>query len=234
MKHHGATRRALVTGGNSGIGRALLKELSARGWEIEFCGRNEETLEAAAREFPNGFARRCDLRNPLELLAYLQDVAQRGPLDLVVNNAGLYNPSPLDSQTPQAVDDLVSTNLIAPIRVVQECLKRHLLLPGSTVITISSVAADTAFDGSAVYGATKAGLSQAMRVARQELRSKGIRFCNIHPGATRTPAWGDLADDLSNKLMSPESVAQVVLAACLDHPDVVVEEMILRPPTGDL
>jgi NAD(P)-dependent dehydrogenase (short-subunit alcohol dehydrogenase family) len=227
-------RRALVTGGSSGIGRELVIGLSHRRWDVEFCGRNEAGLLETSRLAGSHRFHRCDVTNPDQLESMLSQLTTAGPLDLLINNAGQFQPAPLLEHTREQIEACISTNLVAPVVLLQHLVNLGLLGRNALVINILSVSADTVFPGCTWYGASKAGLGQAMRVARQELRHMGIRICNVTPGATLTPAWGNQGQNLADRLMPSAALAECILQACLSDGSVLVEEMVLRPPGGDL
>ena len=226
--------RALVTGGSSGIGRELVLGLDSRGWQVDFCGRNADGLDETARHTNSAMGFQCDLALHSDTLKLVRELAARGSLNLLVNNAGSFQPGLLESQDASMIAREIQINLVAPLQLLSELLRADLLSRGSRIITILSVAANTVFSGSSIYGGAKAGLAQAMNVVREELREKGILVCNVHPGATLTPAWGEQGQKLAEKLMPAESLARIILDSCLGDPRVLVEELVLRPPTGDL
>ncbi|HLB00797.1 MAG TPA: SDR family NAD(P)-dependent oxidoreductase, partial [Bacteroidota bacterium] len=104
-----------------------------------------------------------------------------------------------------------------------------------SIFNILSNAAVKTFEGSSAYTATKAGLLGLGRVLREELRTRDVRVHNILPGATDTAMWSP-SDRKKHRprMMSPSGVAAAVVSAYLMPPDVVVDEMVIRPITGDI
>jgi short-subunit dehydrogenase len=104
-----------------------------------------------------------------------------------------------------------------------------------TIINILSVAAKKIFTNSSIYAASKAGLELFSKVLREEVRELNIRIINIYPGATSTEIWPENAiDKFSDKMMSPEKLANFIYDIYANTSDLSPEEVVVRPITGDL
>jgi NAD(P)-dependent dehydrogenase (short-subunit alcohol dehydrogenase family) len=185
-------RVALVTGGSRGIGRAIAGGFAAAGADLFLCGRNEDSLKAAAMEIERagrvraGFtvadmAKREDVRRLAETA-----VARFGKVDILVNNAGWNIPQPIDQIRDEDWDYLVELNLtscMALTRAVAPGMKER---GWGRVIHISSIMALASTGARNAYSATKAALIGMCRASALDLGTHGITVNCIAPGPIAT------------------------------------------------
>jgi NAD(P)-dependent dehydrogenase (short-subunit alcohol dehydrogenase family) len=195
-----AGKTAWITGGNSGIGLATARLFIAEGANVAITGRNQETLDAAARELgPKLLAINTDVTDVAGLEAAANQTARHfGGLDIVFANAGVPGATPIGQTTLEAFEAIVRTNLTGVFFTVQAALPH--LGTGASVILNGSVHAVLGIPGSSAYAATKAGVRAMVRNLASELASRGIRVNLVVPGATRTPIW-------SGRAPTPEALA---------------------------
>lgn len=168
---------ALVTGGTRGIGKGIVDDL-----------RQDHRVAYTWRTSPPGKAHtgthaiRADLSDPNEAQAIVANVIHHfGQLDIIVNNAGAIETSPLDTHDPDRFRTQFDVNLGAPVALLAAALPH--LKPGAAIVNISSVNAVLPPMGAAIYGATKAALNLWTIGAAKELGPKGIRVNAVAPGA---------------------------------------------------
>ena len=183
-------RVALVTGGGTGIGRGVALALARRGVRVALAGRRPEPLEDAVRELAaaggQGVALPADLRQPGERAALLDRVHNHlGPLDILVNNAGVLIGGPLDTLAGTDVEDMVATNLAAPIDLVRLALP-DLRARRGDIVLVASVMGRVPMPAGTVYGATKAGLIAFGAALRYELDAHGVRLLLVYPPSVDT------------------------------------------------
>ena len=190
MVHIQQPRVALVTGGGTGIGYGIALALARRGVDIALAGRRPEPLADVARELTaagrRAVALPADLRHPSERAALLDRVhAHLGSLDILVNNAGVLVGGPLDTLAGTDVEDMVATNLAAPLDLVRLALPELRARRGSIVL-VASVMGRVPMPAGAVYGATKAGLIAFGAALRYELDAHGVRLLIVYPPSVDT------------------------------------------------
>jgi short-subunit dehydrogenase len=158
-----------------------------------------------------------------------------GPVDVLVNNAGVtVFKDFLDTSIPE-FDSIIATNLLGPAWCLKAALPEMVKRRRGWVFNILSNAAVRTFEGSSAYTASKAGMLGFGRVLREEMKTHGVRVVSILPGATDTPMWSpDARQKYRSRMMSARGVAEAVIAAYLMPSDVVVDEMIIRPIGGDI
>lgn len=186
--------RVAVTGGTSGLGLALVRQLGERGARVVLVARDPTRVERIAREtgahgIVGDVARKEDI-HPLAL----QIVGLLGGLDVLINNASSLGPTPLRLLADTDCEDLelaVATNLIGPFRLTKALLGALAASAregrGAVVLNVSSDAAINAYPGWGAYGASKAALHHLSRIWQEELRGSGVRFLSLDPGDMDTP-----------------------------------------------
>lgn len=182
-----AGRRAIITGGTTGIGRAIAILLASQGTKVFVCGRDPQHLQDALeriREVGEGDGVTIDLTKQEEIDRFVEEGARRlGGIDMVVINAGL----PIDNLEKSEVEDIryiVDTNLTSFLTTAKRALAH--LQPGSDVVIIGSMSAVSRSASSTVYTATKTGVQAFAEALRKELAEKDIKVGNIEPGLTGT------------------------------------------------
>ncbi len=176
---------ALVTGGGSGIGRAVAAVLTRSGYRVAVAGRRMEPLQEVSGE-SGARPYQCDLRDP-ESIGALADsvVADHGRLDALVNNAGVALRKPIEQVCLAEIDDVMRTNLYGPILLTQKCIP-HLRESQGAIVNISSSLATQPQSGQGIYAAAKGGIEAFSRVLALELSEARIRVNVVSPGITRT------------------------------------------------
>src|SRR5712671_5995521 len=188
-----ANKTALITGGNSGIGLATARLFVAEGARVAITGRNQATLQAAAKELgPNALAIVADATDIAATeQAIRQAVEKFGKLDIVFANAGIPGNTPIGGTTLAAFEQVIRTNITSVFFTVQAAAPH--LNDGASIILNGSVISVLGNPGYSAYAASKAGVRAMARVMASELSPRGIRVNVVAPGASRTPIWNGAA-----------------------------------------
>jgi NAD(P)-dependent dehydrogenase (short-subunit alcohol dehydrogenase family) len=221
-------RTAIVTGGSRGIGYGIARAFIERGARVIITARGEAQLsEAAASLGANALANRCDNADPADIARMMDEAWRLGPVDVLVNNAGI---SPFYKRTEHVTvedfDAVVQVNLRGTYFCSVEFAKRAFDAgsPGC-IINVSSAGGVAPLDRLGVYGATKAGMHLLTKSMALEWADRNIRVNAIAPGWTETEftddlfksRWGDKlrADVPMGRFAQPEDVsgAAVFLAS---------------------
>ncbi len=181
---------AVVTGGNSGIGLAIAREFTEQGADVVVFGRNAETLDEAVQSIGNGtLGVQGDVTHLDDLdRLYQETVARFGKIDILVANAGVARPAPLDL-TDEALFDLTSDiNFKGAFFTVQKAVPH--LNDGASIILVTSAGNVKGLPNFSVYVATKAAVRSLARSFSAELLPRGIRVNALSPGPIETPIFG--------------------------------------------
>ena len=179
-------RNALVTGGSRGIGRAIARELALLGASVTLVARSQEGLDEAAGELGVGGIA-ADVTDPAGRARIVAAARERGPLHILVHNAGTNVRGPLVGYDDATIERLIALNLIAPLTLSRDLHPLLRAAGDASVIHIGSVAGHVALPTGVAYAASKAGLAQAARTLALEWAADGIRVNTVAPWYTRTP-----------------------------------------------
>jgi NAD(P)-dependent dehydrogenase (short-subunit alcohol dehydrogenase family) len=195
----------IVTGASRGLGLALARALSDRGWRLIVDARRARELEAATADLDGVVAIAGDVAVPDHRLALVEAAGAR--IDLVVNNASLLGPSPQPALADYPLSELsrvYEVNVFAPLALVQLALPR--LTPGAAILDITSDAAVEPYEGWGGYGSSKAALEQLTAILAAE--HPELRVYTVDPGDMRTKMHQDAfpGEDISDRPPPEESV----------------------------
>ena len=214
--------RVAITGGTSGLGLALVRELHGRGARVAFVARTRDRVEWVAGDLAgvHGVVGDVALKEDVHPVA-LQVVGALGGLDVLVNNASDLGPTPLallaDTDC-EALERALATNLLGPFRLTKAVLGALAASAregrGAVVLNVSSDAAVTAYPRWGAYGASKAALRHLGAIWDAELAAEGVRFLSIDPGDMDTPLHAAAVPDADrDALKRPEDAARELAGA---------------------
>jgi NAD(P)-dependent dehydrogenase (short-subunit alcohol dehydrogenase family) len=195
----------IVTGASRGLGLALTRALSDRGWQLVVDGRDADALRRAVSGLPGVVAVSGDVADPEHRTRLLE--AAGAELDLLVNNASSLGPTPLPALQSYPLDELrrlYEVNVLAPLALTQLALPR--LRPGARVVNVSSDAAREPYESWGGYGSSKAALAQLSAILGAE--HPELRVYAVDPGDMRTRMQQDAfpGEDISDRPPPEESV----------------------------
>ncbi len=185
-------KRAVITGGTTGIGYATAQLFMQEGARVAITGQNPERLEEARRTLgPDVLAIRSDAASVAGAETMMAEVGSAfGGIDVLFLNAGIAAFAPLQQVSEAFFDEQFNINVKGVLFTVQKA--DALLQPGASVIVNSSNSNRVGFPGSVVYAATKAATRSMVRVLASELAARGIRVNAISPGPIETPIFGKM------------------------------------------
>ena len=179
---------ALVTGATSGIGREIALQLAQRGAVVVIHGRSAERSAKVVRDIENSGGK---VRFVAADLTIADDVrrlaAEAGPVDILINNAGIYKFGGTLDVDDATFDEHVNVNLHAPYILIQQLVPGMVGRGGGAVVNVSTLAASVPTSGAGIYGASKAALEQLTRVWADEFGRSGVRVNAVAAGPTDTP-----------------------------------------------
>lgn len=212
-----AGRNIAITGGTSGLGLALVREVLRRGATVAFIARSRDAVRRVAADHARargivGDVSKIDDIYPMSV----QIMAALGKLDVLVNNASDLGPVPLALLADTQCEDFaraLHTNVLGPFRLTKALLGSLAAAArdrsGAVVVNVSSDAAVNAYPGWGAYGASKAALHHMSRIWGEELRAEGIAVMSFDPGDMDTPLHAAAVPDADRtQLKQPEDAAR--------------------------
>ena len=195
MKH------ILITGGGTGIGRALAERFAAKGWRVTIVGRRLELLQEVARDYPDKISIiSADVGSIQDRQKIVAEA--KGTLDLLVHNAAVLGPvGPILDQSPEDWKSHMATNVEGPLFLTQALLPN--LVENSRVVNISSGAAHQGIPGWGMYCTSKAALFMLGQLLKDELAQRNIWFGSVRPGIVDTPMQAEI------RALEPENFPMV-------------------------
>ena len=196
-------RHVVVTGASRGIGEALARECARKGATVTVIARSVDALQRVAAEI-GGNALVADLGDDSVVDTIIEHIERvHGPIDVLVNNAGLETSVPFATDDPRAVRAVARLNLETTMLLTRHVLPGMLSRGSGHVVFVSSLAGVAGFPGMAAYGATKAGVLNFVHSLRRELKRTNVHLTVLAPGPVDTRMWDNVED-------SPPSVRRVV------------------------
>jgi len=226
-----------ITGASSGIGIATLKEFVSVGCNVFASARRVNELNRLTEndsEFQIGIYP-CNVASRTNVDQTFKKISSEYNVNCLINNAGITSFKSAEENSIKEIDEVINTNLLGSIYTIKSVLPHFKKIGGGTIINVLSVVTKKTFTNSSAYTASKMGLLGYARVLREEVRKHNIRVINVIPGATDTPIWSrEMREESSERMMSPESIARLMVSAFLQSDNLVVEDIVVRPLQGDL
>ena len=218
-----AGRRAVVTGGSKGLGKAIAAELLAEGAAVAICSRHAGELEEAAAELRTAagqeqhprqlVALTCDVTDPVQVTDFVAAAtAALGGLDILVNNAGGARPGRFATLTDEDWHEDIEVKLFSQIRCIRAALPHLRASAAPRVININALYArypDPAFLASSVNRASCLSLSKALSI---ELGAEGILVNSVNIGFVETPQWQNIHNKRAPEMPADEFFGQLAKA----------------------
>ena len=207
---------ALVTGATSGIGRATALRLAARGSHVLLSGRNrdrgEQAVAAIRREGGKADFLAADLRGEDGARRLARDA---GPVDILVNNVGIYPFSPTHETSGEQFDAVYDLNVRVPFFLVAELAPGMVERGAGAIVNVTTMVAEFGMPGAALYGSSKAALVLLTKAWAAEYGRAGVRVNAVSPGPTITEGTAELGDGLADggpagRLATADEIAQAI------------------------
>ncbi len=227
-------RTALITGGSRGLGLVLARQLAAAGANVAICARDPDEVERARRDLSARgaavFGRSCDITDPAQVATLLTDTeATLGPVDILINNAGVIQVGPFDAMTLSDFDESMRTHFWGPLHLTLAALPGMRARGGGRIVNIASIGGKISVPHLLPYCTGKFALVALSEGLRAALAREGIVVTTVCPGLMRTGsprnvtvkgdhraeyAWFAIADSLPVGSMSAARAARRILDAC--------------------
>jgi 3-oxoacyl-[acyl-carrier protein] reductase len=223
---------AVVTGAGRGIGRAIAIELGKSGAKVVLVSRNRSELEETGRAIgANASVLPTNVRKQEELRRLFEQVAGAvGPVDILVNAAGLGIFGPVVNFTDEDFETLIETNIRGIFFTCRYVLPSMIERKRGHIINIASIAGKVGSANRAVYCASKFGVVGFTESLAEEVRQYGVRASVICPGSTDTRfSPSETSGKVRERMLRPEDVAHAVRMIVTQEPNSFISEIIMRP-----
>jgi 3-oxoacyl-[acyl-carrier protein] reductase len=203
-------KRALVTGGSRGIGRAIAQVFIEKGARVAVTGRNPNTLETTAKELgalaiPGDVGREEDAVRTVKTA-----ISELGGLDILVNNAGIGEGAPLVETTLDEFHRVFAVNVAGALLMAREAARHFIAQKGGNIVNISSTAGTKGMPGGTVYCGSKFALKGMTECWRDELRRHNIRVFLVNPSEVQTDWGGRKRESIHPRKLVARDIAQAV------------------------
>ena len=227
---------ALVTGGGTGIGRAVAEALVAEGAKVVVTGRREEPLKQLAGEHPTAvrYVTTDVTEKGAPAAAVRFVIEQFDRLDVLVNAAGVGVLAPLVDLDDDAIEQTLGVNMRGVLITIREAIP-HLAKSGGAVVNISSTLAQASTPGAAAYSGTKAAVERITSALAVELGPQGIRLNAVAPGLTKTDMSAGMPEDMVDAMVAqtplgrigqPEDIARAVAFLASDDASWITGQVL--------
>lgn len=223
-------KTAIVTGGGTGIGRAVALELARQGFDIVLCARRIEPLNETAAEI-GALGVKCTAASvDVTDSAAVADFAARvlrdaGSIDILVNNAGVTRDNLLMRMSDEEWRTVIDTNLTGAFNFSKAVIRAMMKQRSGSIVNISSIVGEIGNPGQCNYAASKAGLIAFTKSLAKEVASRGVRVNAVAPGFVKSAMTDALPQELREKMLAaiplarfgePEDIAKAVAFLCSD------------------
>ena len=225
---HMTSNTILITGGGSGIGRALAEAFHALGNRVVIAGRRQAALEEVTAEHPGMQSAVLDLEDAQAIVRFADRIKTDFPaLNVVIHNAGIMRAEHLQSGLLDAAEATIATNLLGPIRLNTALLPLLLIQPRATVMTVSSGLAFVPMALTPTYSATKAAVHAYTQALRYQLRDSAVQVIELIPPYVQTELMGSRQVNDPNAMPLRDFIAETMqlLATSPDASEISVERV---------
>jgi ribitol 2-dehydrogenase len=232
----------LVTGGSSGIGRAMARAADAAGARVALAGRSASRLNEVASGLRNeALPLAADLTKPEEIRRVVEEtIARFGRIDILLPNAGIYIPGEVSEGDPDAWDELIAINVNSVFRLVHAVLPGMIKQDGGHILITSSISGHEAIHWEPIYSASKHAIQSFVHGLRRQVAKHNIRVGEIAPGVVLNELWGYTdpaaidAKVQAREGLRSEDVADAVLFMLTRPANVNIRDLVILPHNQDI
>lgn len=233
-------KNALITGATKGMGRAIAIAFAKEGVNLAICSRNEKDLAGFRQELLQDnpqikvFTKAADGSDKDQLLQFAAEAEKElGFISIVVSSLGIFEPVSILDEGDTAFERQLNTNFMPAYHLYRYFGKKMIAKREGHFFTICSVASLNPIASAGTYSVTKYALLGLTKVMRQEMMPHGVKVTAVIPGSTLTNSWEGTTIS-RDKFILPEDIASAVIGIEKMSAGADVEEIIIRPTTGQI
>lgn len=229
----------VITGASKGIGRAIAEIFAANGHDLFLCSRREAALYKTMEELMTKYpavaikAKPADLSVKEEAQAFGNWCLSMAVPDVLINNAGLFEPGSVNNEPDGLLESQLSVNLYSAYHLTRTILPAMMKRKTGHIFNMCSIASLHAYKNGGAYSISKYAMHGFTKNLREEMKEYYIKVTGIFPGAVMSDSWGNY-DNSSKRIMEASDIAQLVYAASQLSAQACVEDIVVRPQLGDL
>ena len=227
----------VITGATSGVGEALAVYFSSNEYTVCAIARGKKNLDNLKQKTKNGlFTYSCDLRSVDEVkLTFEKILKEHSVIDVLINNAGVFELKPFLEQDIGTIDRIIDTNLKGAMYCTHLTIPSMIARRDGRIINVASVAGTWGMVGQVIYCASKYGMVGFGDALAQELKKHGVLLVTLCPGGIDTPLWRSKGNPYPgdiDRLMKPEELVDLI-AFILNQPKGALYKKIVLFPTNE-
>jgi short-subunit dehydrogenase len=230
----------VITGASRGLGRAIAHVFAQNGHNLYISSRSEVALYKVVEELMTAYpaitvkARAFDLSVKEQAQALGKWVTDFGvPVDVLVNNAGLFDPGSVYNEPDGTLEHMMAVNLYSAYHVTRSVIDHMIRQKSGHIFNMCSIASLKAYPNGGAYSISKYALAGFSTNLREEMKPFNIKVTAVYPGAAYTDSWEGSGVD-RKRIMQADDIAKMIYTASQLSPQACVEEITLRPQLGDL
>jgi len=230
----------VISGASKGIGKAIALRFAKAGYQIAVSARGAQALQDLKNEivslYPGAkvFTFAADMSKKDDVMNFASFVkAELETVDVLVNNAGVFFPGAIHEEAEGNLEKMIDTNLYSAYHLSRALLPEMKLRGSGDIFNICSIASIMAYANGGSYAISKFALLGFSKCLREEMKPFGVRVCAVLPGATLTDSWAGV-EIPEERFMPSEDIAEMIFATSQLSRRTVVEDILLRPQSGDL
>jgi short-subunit dehydrogenase len=227
-------KTVFISGGTKGIGAALVKKFAENLFTVYVNGRSEDAFNTLKSNLPD--SKLVFIQGDLskkEGRSVVSDFVRKTPVDVLINNAGVFFPGAIHEEADGALATMIETNVYSAYDLCRAAIPAMRLNKMGHIFNICSVASVTAYANGGSYSISKFALLGLSKGLREELKDFGVRVTSVLPGATFTASWEGV-DIPEDRFMPASDVADIIWSSYKLSSRTVIEDIVLRPQLGDI
>jgi short-subunit dehydrogenase len=229
----------IITGASKGLGKAIAEIFAANGHNLFLCSRGEVALYKTVEELMTKYpavtikAKPFDLSKKEEAKGFGVWSLGFGVPDIIVNNAGAFEPGSIYNEKEGLLEEQLAVNLFSAYHLTRTVLPKMMERKQGHIFNICSIASLHAYTNGGAYSISKFAMYGFSKNLREEMKPHGIKVTAVHPGAVLSDSWGSY-DNSSKRIMETGDIAKMVYASSQLSQQACVEDIVIRPQLGDL
>lgn len=230
----------IITGASRGFGRSIAEKFAANGWNLYMCSRSEKTLYQTRDEIRKKYPSVKAEAKPFDL-GIKEQVQEFGkwilslniPIDILVNNAGSFEPGSVYNEPDAVLEKMMAVNLYSAYHLTRAVISKMIEQKKGHIFNMCSIASLQAYANGGAYSISKFALAGFSKNLREEMKPYGIKVTAVYPGAAYTDSWAGSGVD-PERIMESNDIAAMIYAASQLSQQACVEDIVMRPQSGDL